>query len=201
VGELSEETPLKIEELVSQLINNTVLLNRQSMLCQKLVDGKGLRRVLISLLPKSYFSFSLREATIDDVDMYFEWVNDPEVRKNALNPAIITIEHHVKWFNKQINSNEAFMYVYECDGLAIGQTRFNIIDGIAYIDYSIDEFARGKGFGYSMLYESIKRFSNLNNILIEAIVKKENIASISVFKKLQFQQFSETETTIFFRYK
>ncbi len=201
VGELSEETPLKIEGLVSQLINNTVLLNRQSMLCQKLVDGKGLRRVLISLLPKSYFSFSLREATIDDVDLYFEWVNDPEVRKSALNPAIITIEHHVNWFNKQISSNEAFMYVYECDGVAIGQTRFNIIDGIAYIDYSIDEFARGKGFGYSMLQASIKRFSNSNNILIEAIVKRENIASISVFKKLQFQQFSETETTIFFRYK
>ena len=199
VGELSEETPLKIEELVRKFINDTDLLNKQSILCQKLVDGKGLRRILISLLPKSYFSFSLREATIDDVDMYFDWVNDPEVRKSALNPAIIAIEHHIKWFNKQITSNEAFMYVYECDGVAIGQTRFNIIDGIAYIDYSIDEFARGKGIGYCMLQEAIKRFFNMNNVLIVAEVKKTNSASISIFEKLHFDKFLETDTTFSFQ--
>jgi UDP-2,4-diacetamido-2,4,6-trideoxy-beta-L-altropyranose hydrolase len=201
VGELSDESPAKIEEIVHHFINNTVLLNRQSKLCQKLVDGKGLNRVLISLLPKSYFSFSLREATSDDVDLYFDWVNDPEVRRSALNTSLITFVNHVQWFNKQIISNDAFMFVYECDGVAIGQTRFNIIDGIAYIDYSIDALARGKGIGYCMLKDAIKRFSDFNNILIVAEVKKENPASISIFEKLHFEKFLETDTTFSFQKK
>ena len=201
VGELSEETPSKIEELVRQFINDTDLLNKQSLLCQKLVDGKGLRRVLISLLPKSYFSFSLREATSNDVDLYFNWVIDPEVRKSALNISLIKFENHIQWFNKQVISNDAFMYVYECDGLAIGQTRFNIIDGVAYIDYSIDALARGKGIGYCMLEEAIKRFSNMNNVLIVAEVKKANPASISIFEKLHFDKFLETDTTFSFQKK
>jgi UDP-2,4-diacetamido-2,4,6-trideoxy-beta-L-altropyranose hydrolase len=199
VGELTDETPAKIEDLVRQFINNTVLLNRQSIFCQKLVDGKGLRRVLISLLPKSYFTFILRVANSNDVDLYFDWVNDPEVRKSALNPSLIKFENHIQWFNKQVISNDAFMYVYECDGLAIGQTRFNIIDGVAYIDYSIDAFARGKGIGYNMLEEAIKQFSNMNKVLILAEVKKQNPASISIFKKLHFKKFLETDTTFSFK--
>ena len=201
VGELSDETPAKIEELVRQFVDNTDLLNKQSILCQKLVDGKGLRRILISLLPKSFFSFSLREATIDDVDMYFGWVNNPEVRKSALNASLITFQNHIKWFKKQLISNEVYMYVYECDGVAIGQTRFNIIDGIAYIDYSIDALARGKGIGYCMLEEAIKRFSTMNNVLIVAEVKKANSASISIFEKLYFDKFLETDTTFSFQKK
>jgi len=199
VGELTDETPAKIEDLVRQFINNTVLLNRQSIICQKLVDGKGLRRVLISLLPKSYFTFSLRLANANDVDLYFDWVNDPEVRKSALNPSLIKFENHIQWFNKQVISNDAFMYVYECDGVAIGQTRFNIIDGVAYIDYSIDAFARGKGIGYYMLEEAIKQFSNMNKVLILAEVKKQNPASISIFEKLHFEKFLETDTTFSFK--
>lgn len=201
VGELSDETPAKIEELVHQFINNTVLLNKQSTLCQKLVDGKGLKRVLISLLPKSYFSFSLREATSNDVDLYFDWVNDPDVRKSALNPSLITFENHIQWFNKQLISNDAFMYVYECDDVPIGQTRFNIIDGVAYIDYSIDALARGKGIGYCMLEEAIKRFSTMNNVLMVAEVKKTNPVSMSIFEKLHFDKFLETETTFSFQKK
>jgi RimJ/RimL family protein N-acetyltransferase len=135
------------------------------------------------------------------VDLYFDWVNDPEVRKSALNPSLIKFEDHFQWFNKQVISNDAFMYVYECDGVAIGQTRFNIIDGVAYIDYSIDILARGKGIGYCMLEDAIKRFSNMNNVLIVAEVKKVNPASISIFKKLHFDKFLETDTTFSFQKK
>jgi UDP-2,4-diacetamido-2,4,6-trideoxy-beta-L-altropyranose hydrolase len=201
VGELSDKTPFDIEELCHQLSHDIDKLNTQTALCQKLVDGKGLDRILMSLLPKSYFSFNLRPATINDMHTYFEWVNDPTVRVSALQTEPIKFHDHVVWFNNQINSANSHLYVYECNGIPVGQVRFNISNGIAYIDYSIDELVRGKGIGYEMLAAAVERFKVSNQEQIHAVVKKTNLSSLAVFRKMQFKQISDTEKTISFSLK
>lgn len=197
-GKLSDQTISDIEVLCHHLSGNVDELNKQSALCMKLVDGKGLDRILLSLLPKSFFSFSLRSATTDDMLTYFEWVNDPVVRASALQTDPIRLENHIVWYNHQINSGDSYLYVYEYNRIPVGQVRFNISNGIAFIDYSIDELVRGKGIGFEMLSTAVKKFRASNREQINAIVKKTNHSSLAIFKKMQFIQISDTETTITF---
>ena len=41
----------------------------------------------------------LRKATIEDMDLLFQWANDPVVRKNSFSTAEISYEEHTKWYH------------------------------------------------------------------------------------------------------
>ena len=51
---------------------------------QAVVDGLGARRVAELLDPTPVSELGLRRAEVDDVYHYFDWVNDPEVRRQSL---------------------------------------------------------------------------------------------------------------------
>ena len=48
---------------------------------------------------------SFRKAQIDDLQLYFNWVNDPIVREQSYNSDIIDFLNHSQWFKKTINDN------------------------------------------------------------------------------------------------
>ncbi|PHX73974.1 MAG: hypothetical protein CK547_05650 [Chitinophagaceae bacterium] len=54
-----------------------------------------------------------RKAILSDCDMYFEWVNDPEVRANSFNSTLITREEHVSWFNDALNNPAYSLFVFQ----------------------------------------------------------------------------------------
>jgi RimJ/RimL family protein N-acetyltransferase len=132
---------------------------------------------------------SIREATIEDSQLYFDWVNNIDVRRNSINSDFIDIEDHLKWFSNAIKNDQIHMYVLEINSKEVGQVRFNINTNIAEVDYSIAEPFRSKGYGRYLLKESIKILCNeVNQInFIKAIVKSINIPSIKVFKQLNFK--------------
>ena len=132
---------------------------------------------------------SIREATIEDSQLYFDWVNNIDVRRNSINSDFIDIEDHLKWFSNAIKNDQIHMYVLEINSKEVGQVRFNINTNIAEVDYSIAEPFRSKGYGRYLLKESIKILCNeVNQInFIKAIVKSINILSIKVFKQLNFK--------------
>jgi spore coat polysaccharide biosynthesis protein SpsF len=132
---------------------------------------------------------SIREATIEDSQLYFDWVNNIDVRRNSIDSDFIDIEDHLKWFSNAIKNDQIHMYVLEINSKEVGQVRFNINTNIAEVDYSIAEPFRSKGYGRYLLKESIKILCNeVNQInFIKAIVKSINIPSIKVFKQLNFK--------------
>ena len=132
---------------------------------------------------------SIREATIEDSQLHFDWVNNIDVRRNSINSDFIDIEDHLKWFSNAIKNDQIHMYVLEINSKEVGQVRFNINTNIAEVDYSIAEPFRSKGYGRYLLKESIKILCNeVNQInFIKAIVKSINIPSIKVFKQLNFK--------------
>ena len=132
---------------------------------------------------------SIREATIEDSQLYFDWVNNIDVRRNSINSDFIDIEDHLKWFSNAIKNDQIHMYVLGINSKEVGQVRFNINTNIAEVDYSIAEPFRSKGYGRYLLKESIKILCNeVNQInFIKAIVKSINIPSIKVFKQLNFK--------------
>lgn len=125
----------------------------------------------------------LRKATVRDVDLYYNWTNDEEVRKNSFNSSSISYQEHVKWFEKKLTSTHTLMLVFEdIADRPIGQVRIETQNQEAIIGISIDKNQRGRGFAVEMLKQSGKCYFTLypENYII-AYIKKDNFASYHSF--------------------
>lgn len=144
--------------------------------------------VLIHKYTSSQNSISFRYAKEKDVDLYFNWANDPEVRKQSFNKDEISYERHSQWFRNKLKDKQTQMLVFfEDDTLKeIGQVRITS-NNENIIGISIDEKFRGKQYASTMLYLSAYLFKQkINKKPIVAYIKKENNASQKSFLKANF---------------
>lgn len=127
----------------------------------------------------------LRLVNQSDIELLFGWVNDPVTRKNSFSTDFISWEQHVKWFADMMEDADIFQYIYEYQGIALGQIRLTVNGDIAEEGFSVAPEARGMGHGVSMLrllYAEVKeRHKNIKRLY--ARVKPENIASKKSFIK------------------
>lgn len=157
---------------------------------EPVIDGFSAKRFK-SILFK--YSVNLRKVNDKDALLLFDWANDPDVRKNALNSNEIELENHKNWFSKKINDpNNTEIYILEKDGRPLGQVRFDKIDGIWEIDYSIDKQYRGLGLGGRIIELGIEELKKD----VKAIVKIENLSSCKVFENLGFKNENTSDGNI-----
>ena len=126
----------------------------------------------------------LREATMQDIDLLYEWANDPAVRINSFNSEPIQYDTHVKWYNHIMSDESVLQFILMDDNIPVGQIRLNINGDEAEIGYSIASAYRGKGYGHRVLQliaEEVKAYYPVIKCLI-AEVKPENIASNKLFE-------------------
>ena len=143
----------------------------------------------------------LRRATKEDVDLLFEWVNEPGVRQNSFQMNEISYETHCQWFYSKLKDREVQIYIYEVDDIPIGQIRFELEDRKISIDYSVDVKYRGNGFAGKMItlaeQELKKEKWKADNIIAE--VKKENVSSQKVFLKAGYKRQETTDIICFLK--
>lgn len=132
----------------------------------------------------------LREATLSDVDLLFEWVNGEDVRKNAFDTHTITFEEHSSWFSRLLNDRNQAQYILMRGSKPIGQIRLDIDRSDAEIDYSIANDERGYGYGKLIIGLVIKRvrddFPEIDRLI--GRVKPSNAASFCCFEKNGFKE-------------
>jgi UDP-2,4-diacetamido-2,4,6-trideoxy-beta-L-altropyranose hydrolase len=142
---------------------------------------------------------TLRRATSDDMMLYFEWANDPDVRKNSFSQEQIALEAHKNWFAKKLSDENAVLYVLEVDGVAAGQIRFDIKEEtnthFAEIDFSLDHTFRGQGFGTTILRIGVEVFVRdaPKPIIVQGSVKNANTASRRAFQNAGFTEQLQTD--------
>jgi RimJ/RimL family protein N-acetyltransferase len=124
-----------------------------------------------------------RKVTEDDCELFFDWVNDKEVRKNAINKEPVIWENHCEWFINKINDDDTEIYLFFINDKPIGQVRLENKNDFWLIDYSIQNGNRGKGLGTEIIDLVVKNEPSKN---YKALVKPSNIGSMKVFKKLGF---------------
>lgn len=132
---------------------------------------------------------TFRKANLSDVNLYYNWLNDPEVREKSFDSSIIKWEEHVKWFTEKINNADYYFYIFQNNSLDyIGQVRIQKInDRNSVIGVSVCSEQRGMGYGSIILIESCKDFFKLNNsFIINAYIKDNNISSKIIFEKAGF---------------
>ena len=132
---------------------------------------------------------TFRKAVLSDVNLYYNWLNDAEVREKSFDPSIINWEEHVKWFTEKINNPDYFFYIFQNNSLDyIGQVRIQKVNDMnSVIGISVCNGQRGLGYGSIILIESCKEFFKLNNSYkIHAYIKNINISSKIIFEKAGF---------------
>ena len=149
---------------------------------------------------KVFFSeITVRPAQIEDLQLYFQWVNDPEVRSSAFHSETVDLVTHRHWFESKLADPAAFLYLCYFRNKAMGQVRFEVEDGIAVIDISVDKAYRGKGLSVPMLRAAMNYFSAATGFRkFRSEVKKENISSQKLFLKAGFTERAKDSIREFF---
>lgn len=134
-----------------------------------------------------------RKATSQDINLVFEWANDPVTRSNSFNQNPIPYENHTKWFSNKLASDSCIMLILEADNQPVGILRLDIVSDdpkTAEISYSISPLHRGKGYGTQMI-ASVKVLPEISEFEIQKLianVKESNVSSQICFEKAGYQK-------------
>ena len=134
-----------------------------------------------------------RKATQADVDLYYHWANDADVRRNSYQSQSIPYEQHVAWFEKKIVAPNSLLLVFENENqIAVGQVRIETQENHAVVGISIDQHQRGKGYAVEMLIKASAAYFDSNPTkFIYAYIKKDNFASYKAFVAAGYEPLEE----------
>ncbi|BCZ26068.1 hypothetical protein EUBC25_01550 [Claveliimonas bilis] len=126
----------------------------------------------------------LREALQSDIDLLYEWTNDPIVRQNSFHSEMISYAVHKEWFARIMEDKNIVQYILIADEEPVGQIRLTIDGNKAEIGYSIAPQHRQRGYGrmiLQLIVDEVKhKFPDVKEVV--AKVKPENIASKKLFE-------------------
>lgn len=131
---------------------------------------------------------NLHLVTMDDAKIIFDWANDPEIRQNSFNTADISWPEHTTWMEHVLEDEHILFFLLVDNDKPVGQIRLAFNDGKWEISYSIAPAYRGQGYGKIILQlaeNELIRGGHAGERLY-AEVKKDNIASQRIFKKLGY---------------
>ena len=136
---------------------------------------------------------TLRPASMDDVDILYEWRNDPEVRKWSFNTDEILYETHVQWLKSVLLRDDVEIYIMMENEIPVGQIRVTFCQDDVEIGYSIDKGCRGRNWGQKMITLMENKLRNdprarRGGIYFVAYVKKRNEISKRIFERLNYQK-------------
>lgn len=161
---------LKEKSEIISLCKNSLHLTSLNFVWQKVVDNKNI---------------VLRKATKEDMLTYFLWANEESVRANSFSSEKIEIKQHKEWFKKKIISDNSILMIAELEKVPVGQIRFEVVDDVVEIGFSVDQAHRGRGIGVWMLkngpYRLQECLQGSTHLKVIGKVKKTNQASMKAF--------------------
>ena len=182
---------VRILQAIKAMQKHPELLEELSANAHSLGDGRGLARLLTTMLGPN-LGLRLRSATGADEDLYLTWANEPEVRLQSFNQAIIPLDQHQRWFRNRLRSPDALLRVLiDAEGLPLGQIRFErraTEPTQANIGFSLDPVARGHGLAPELLKLGIAELARLwgGEMDVYGEVRVSNPASASAFLRAGF---------------
>lgn len=122
------------------------------------------------------FDLHLRDVSLEDSEIIFNWRNDETTRSasHSMNP--LSFEEHVQWFKSSLNNPNRRLYIAEYKGQRVGTVRTDFIHNVFLLSWIIAPNARGQGVGKRM----VGLLANSIQAPIKAEIKKDNLASIKI---------------------
>lgn len=186
LGNLQEITAELLSDTIVRVVQHT--LTKPESILNSTKISHNYKRLIQSWFVE--MQFSMRKAEDSDVELYFHWANNEDVRKNAVSSDPIVFENHQRWFTSRINSQTTKLYVGIWNGAPVGQVRFDLHENVWEIDYSVDSNYRNMGLGELLIRKGMHELLNeiKSDLNILGLVKHQNIPSAEVFKKLHFKE-------------
>lgn len=169
-----------------RVFENPAERNRTSIAGRNLVDGMGCHRTVCQFNQTS--PICLRPVSYSDIELLWEWANDPVTRQNSFDSAKIPWEEHSAWCQKKLAAADCRLWIASNGGNApVGCVRFDCKESEVTISLTVAPSARGKGYGTKIIQQACDRlFAESQFHLVHAYIKPENIASVKVFEAAGF---------------
>lgn len=135
-------------------------------------------------------AISIRRATMADLHVVYDWANDEITRANSFFSEPIAFETHKNWWFEKINDVTAVFYICEVGRVPAGIVRFDKedIEKSYTIGINIAPNYRGRRLSVRFLKATCFDFlKTRGDYVINAYIKKDNIASIRIFEKAHFK--------------
>lgn len=125
----------------------------------------------------------LRKAELRDMDQYYKWAIDPEVRKQSFNPHTATYEEHVAWFRSKMNEPASVLFIFENEeGEAVGQLRFQERNEEIVVGLNLDSAFRNRGLASSIIRMGTEEY-------LKSSPKYQPVAYIKVTNPASYKAF------------
>jgi UDP-2,4-diacetamido-2,4,6-trideoxy-beta-L-altropyranose hydrolase len=180
-------------------MNDTALRRNQLEQQRMLIDGKSGYRLVQSFMELAK-DITVRKANADDVQLYFDWANDPQVRANSFQTSDITWSEHESWFRCVLNNSANTLYLYSIGEKPASQMRLKLDGNTATINYSVSTDFRGQGLGtWLLMHIALKTRIELPEVkTLIGWVKKNNIPSLRAFEKAGYSVTTESEDSFMY---
>jgi RimJ/RimL family protein N-acetyltransferase len=146
----------------------------------------------------------LHNASLMDLQTTYDWSNNEIIRKHAFSSKKIEFENHNTWFNEKLASSLCHYYILKFGSQPIGSVRLDL-DSNYYkkegvISFLIDPDYHRLGIGGILLKLLEDKLINdgIKNYKLIGLVKNENIASLKIFRKLNYIEELESESIMRF---
>ncbi|HOT80696.1 MAG TPA: bifunctional UDP-2,4-diacetamido-2,4,6-trideoxy-beta-L-altropyranose hydrolase/GNAT family N-acetyltransferase, partial [Microthrixaceae bacterium] len=162
---------------------------------RRLVDGLGADRVVTAMRS---FLLDVRPATPEDLDLTWEWSNDPDVRRQSFESASIPRHRHEEWFARRLADPEGDFLIVESDGVPVGQARFEGTP--TTLGYLVGPASRGRGLASPLLVAACRQhFRRHPAGEVIALVKPDNRASVRALDLAGFEPMDPMDGALRFR--
>lgn len=175
-------------------VRDKAVRQKQSVLGQQLVDGKGAERIASALLHCRQIKSKLELRPLSDLSpegreslLLWEWRNDPVTRQMSKRSHFISKEEHSAWFSKAVRDPHCQIRIAWDQSTPIGMMRLDLKSPeSADISINIAPESRGKGYGKRLLAAACHEAAILGIQQLDAEVREENLKSIAIFEAVGF---------------
>jgi UDP-2,4-diacetamido-2,4,6-trideoxy-beta-L-altropyranose hydrolase len=162
------------------LLENPALLKLISNTAMKVVDGKGIMRIVSAM---SILGIEIRQATERDSQHLFKWRNHPAIRAVSRNKSPLTWEDHQRWLGAVLDDKDRDLLIGISANQPVGVVRFDKEGDVAEVSIYLvpdDEFV-GQGRNLLLSAEQWLKANRPDIKSIRASVQGENEASKNLF--------------------
>lgn len=192
VGDVDERS---LSAVVGVALRDVELRDGLSDNSRRNVDEYGAGRLALLLFGTDE-NPAYRPCEERDIFILFQWVNDRDVRANAVDTSPIEWSDHRRWFEQIRTSTMNHIWIMELDGVPVAQVRLDSEGEAAIVSYSVDSDFRGRGFGRLAVEHAVDTASLLGFQTLRAVVRRTNSASMRIFESVGFFR-QDDETGVF----
>ena len=192
LGRIEEPAPREIAAALWSLCEDQERRAALGAAGRRLIDGGGADRVaalmqaVSGILPRG--DVRLRRIVGGDLMALWRLSNEPSVRQSSLCTERIFLEEHTQWLEDRLDNPKVRMWALDFQGALLAYVRYTQLDDdMAEISIAVSPAFRRRGLASRLLAETrtaVRRELGLRRL--QAVVREENTASASVFRKAGF---------------